>query len=97
MESIKNISLTKQGIKLLQGPPGTGKTHTLLGIVSGIYHYMKTSESTHKRHILVCAPSNCAIDEIITRLLSKGLYNEKAEKFIPKVVRLGVTTQTTSS
>jgi hypothetical protein len=29
MESIKNISLTKQGIKLLQGPPGTGKTHTL--------------------------------------------------------------------
>ena len=50
---------------LIQGPPGTGKTHTIKGVISMISH------SCNKK-ILVCAPSNAAIDEIITRLISKG-------------------------
>jgi senataxin len=49
MKAIQNISLIKQGIKLLQGPPGTGKTHTLLGIVSALNHYMKTSEYNNRK------------------------------------------------
>lgn len=96
LESIKNICLTKQGIKLLQGPPGTGKTHTLQGITSGIYNFMKKSSINYKKHILICAPSNCAIDEIISRILKKGLHDEDGNTFVPKIVRLGVTDKNTS-
>ncbi len=57
---------------LLQGPPGTGKTFTLIAIASGIYNYLKITKS-HKKHIMICTPSNAAIDEIIIRILTKGL------------------------
>ena len=39
---------------------GTGKTHTIHGIVSMICET--------KKRILVCTPSNSAIDEIVLRL-----------------------------
>jgi len=89
--SIQNICLMKQGIKLLQGPPGTGKTHTLIGIVSGLYHYIKNNPTNCRKHILICAPSNYAVDEIITRIVKSGLYDEHGNKVIPKLVRMGVT------
>ena len=94
--SIQNICLMKQGIKLLQGPPGTGKTHTLIGIVSGIYHYIKTESTTCRKHILICAPSNYAVDEIILRIIHKGIFNQDGERAFPKVVRLGVTDKSKS-
>ena len=46
---------------------GTGKTHTIKGIISMLSLTMKSDKK-----ILVCAPSNAAIDEIVTRLISKG-------------------------
>lgn len=52
---------------LIQGPPGTGKTHTIKGIISMLSLTLKS-----EKKILVCAPSNAAIDEIVTRLISKG-------------------------
>lgn len=94
--SIQNICLMKQGIKLLQGPPGTGKTHTLIGIVSGIYHYIKTEPTTCRRHILICAPSNYAVDEIILRIIHKGIYDQSGDRVFPRVVRLGVTDKSKS-
>jgi len=42
--------------------------------------------------ILICAPSNTAIDEIVLRILTKGLLNSENEKFIPNIVRLGMST-----
>jgi senataxin len=94
LKSIRNICLMKQGIKLLQGPPGTGKTHTLIGIVSGIYHYIKNHKDNSRKHILICAPSNYAVDEIILRLMRQGLYNELGEKVVPNIVRMGVLNKT---
>lgn len=94
--SIQNICLVKQGIKLLQGPPGTGKTHTLIGIVSGIYHYIKTNTTNCRKHILICAPSNYAVDEIILRIVHRGIFNEDGERVYPKVIRLGVTDKSKS-
>ncbi|KAK9466782.1 SEN1 N terminal-domain-containing protein [Lipomyces arxii] len=41
----------------------------------------------HKR-ILVCAPSNAAVDEILLRL-KNGIRNSAGEIFFPKIVRLG--------
>lgn len=65
----KSCSLTS-GIMLLQGPPGTGKTHTIKGILSGILNKHKDSTS-----ILVCAPSNAAVDEIAKRVITDKLYS----------------------
>ncbi|SCV01458.1 LAME_0G16336g1_1 [Lachancea meyersii CBS 8951] len=58
-------------LSLIQGPPGTGKTVTSATIV---YHLSKL----HKERILVCAPSNVAVDHLAAKLRDLGL----------KVVRL---------
>lgn len=41
-----------------------------------------------KNKILVCAPSNAAVDELVLRLRN-GVRNTKGETVIPKVVRMG--------
>ncbi|QDZ18536.1 RNA helicase UPF1 [Chloropicon primus] len=58
-------------LSLIQGPPGTGKTVTSATIV---YHMAKTFQS----QILVCAPSNIAVDQLAEKINMTGL----------KVVRL---------
>jgi regulator of nonsense transcripts 1 len=58
-------------LSLIQGPPGTGKTVTSATI---IYHLAKTTGS----QVLVCAPSNVAVDQLCERVHRTGL----------KVVRL---------
>jgi len=62
-------------ILLIQGPPGTGKTHTITGIIS-----MLINSGVSKIH--VCAPSNTAVDEILTRMSEKGLMG--CEKDVDK-------------
>lgn len=52
---------------------------------------MKKNKKNMRKQILICTPSNYAIDEIIMRLLNKGLYGDEGERFTPKIVRLGVT------
>eukprot|EP00624_Nannochloropsis_granulata_P006053 evm.model.NODE_44024_length_24327_cov_35.874256.3 len=42
-----------------------------------------------ERRILVCAPSNGAVDEITLRLQREGLLNADGNKFKPELVRLG--------
>lgn len=65
--AIKTVLSTP--LSLIQGPPGTGKTVTSATI---IYHLAKTSP------VLVCAPSNVAVDQLCERIHHTGL----------KVVRL---------
>ena len=64
---------------LIQGPPGTGKTRTIIGILQ------KLVKQQH--HILVCAPSNAAVDELLARMIEKGLG--VANGTSPPLVRLG--------
>merc|ERR1712113_835821 len=40
--------------------------------------------------ILVCAPSNSALDEIVQRILVKGLLNTQGRRYKPSLVRLGL-------
>lgn len=49
-------------ISLVQGPPGTGKTSTIDAVVSAIL------ESSVATKILICCPSNTAVDEIVRRI-----------------------------
>lgn len=58
-------------LSLIQGPPGTGKTVTSATI---IYHLAKMNSG----QVLVCAPSNVAVDQLCERIEKTGL----------KVVRL---------
>lgn len=44
----------------------------------------------HRKHVLVCAPSNSALDEIVLRLLNTGLRDENGQAYTPNVVRVGL-------
>lgn len=39
--------------------------------------------------ILICAPSNAAIDEIIRKMLAEGIYDEMGKPYVPNLVRIG--------
>lgn len=47
-----------------------------------------TGSVDNKRKILICAPSNAAVDELVLRIRN-GIKNSKGETFKPNVVRLG--------
>lgn len=69
VDAIKSV--LQKPLSLIQGPPGTGKTVTSATI---IYHLAKMSQN----QVLVCAPSNVAVDQLCERINRTGL----------KVVRL---------
>ena len=69
IDAIKHV--LQRPLSLIQGPPGTGKTVTSATIV---YHLSRTSN----RPVLVCAPSNIAVDQLTEKVHLTGL----------KVVRL---------
>ncbi len=42
-----------------------------------------------RSHLLVCAPSNAAVDEIMLRITRDGLWKIDGTSYKPSVVRLG--------
>ncbi|OAA43187.1 DNA-binding protein SMUBP-2 [Metarhizium rileyi] len=54
------FALASREIALIHGPPGTGKTHTLIELILQMVQ--------RKQRILVCGPSNIAVDNIVERL-----------------------------
>ncbi len=75
-------------IVLVQGPPGTGKTETITGIISMI---LQQSPAGSSKVIHVCAPSNTAVDEILTRIRTKGLvgYCSNFSELKKLILRVG--------
>lgn len=59
-------SVLQKPLSLIQGPPGTGKTVTSATI---IYHLAKINGG----QVLVCAPSNVAVDQLCERIHLTGL------------------------
>lgn len=59
-------SVLQKPLSLIQGPPGTGKTVTSATI---IYHLSKLNGG----QVLVCAPSNVAVDQLCERIHITGL------------------------
>jgi superfamily I DNA and/or RNA helicase len=74
--------MPKDDILLIQGPPGTGKTHTIIGIISML---MSSILANSNQKIMICAPSNAAIDQIIMRIIEKGLIGMIGLKRTKKV------------
>ncbi|KAG6376985.1 putative senataxin [Boletus reticuloceps] len=94
-------SLRAEGFGLIQGPPGTGKTSTICGLVEAFLsrrprattsiHAGRNSTQADKgpvKKILLCAPSNAAIDEVASRLKEGYRGTQKRGEPI-KVVRIG--------
>ncbi|XP_034935270.1 uncharacterized protein [Chelonus insularis] len=78
----------KPGIFLIQGPPGTGKSKVIINLITEILYGRKKNENQKFMKILVCAPSNAAIDEIVSRLkVIRSNVEDPAYKF--KMVRIG--------
>ncbi len=58
-------ALSSQEIFLIHGPPGTGKTTTLAEAIFQL--------TQQKKKVLVCAPSNTAVDNILEKLIEKNI------------------------
>src|SRR5206468_9369199 len=65
------LALAAKDVVVVHGPPGTGKTTTVVEIVR---QAVRRGEK-----VLVCAPSNLAVDNVLEKLLAFG----------EKAVRLG--------
>ncbi len=63
-EALRKVMNTND-VAFIHGPPGTGKTTT---IVEAIFQTVKTEQQ-----VLVCAPSNAAVDLLTDKLSEKGL------------------------
>ncbi|KAK6253995.1 hypothetical protein QUC31_015715 [Theobroma cacao] len=48
------------------------------------------SSRKYRIRVLVCAPSNSALDEIVFRLLKTGVRDENVRAYTPKIVRIGL-------
>ncbi|VDK53887.1 unnamed protein product [Gongylonema pulchrum] len=59
-------TVLQRPLSLIQGPPGTGKTVTSATIV---YHLVKQTNG----QVLVCAPSNVAVDHLAEKIHRTGL------------------------
>lgn len=60
-----NLVASANDLAIIHGPPGTGKTTT---IVHSIVQTLK-----EEKQILVCAPSNAAVDLLVEKLSEKGV------------------------
>jgi len=65
------FAVNSRDVALIHGPPGTGKTTTLVEIIREVVE--------RNCKVLACAPSNVAVDNLVERLVLRGL----------RVVRLG--------
>ena len=97
-------ALDNDAFTLIQGPPGSGKTKTICALVGAMMTGFVNKQATNgprlntanarappapaPKKILVCAPSNAAVDELVMRF-KQGvkMRNGSTEKL--SVVRLG--------
>lgn len=80
--AVQRFVATQEGVVLLQGPPGTGKTTTIVQMLAAL---VKKGQ-----RVLVCAPSNKAVQVLAERFVQK--YNSPVilagiESKVPDVLR----------
>lgn len=63
-EALQKV-LAAEDVAFIHGPPGTGKTTTLVHAISAAVR--------EEKQVLVCAPSNAAVDLLADKLSEKGL------------------------
>ncbi|MBE2222032.1 MAG: AAA family ATPase, partial [Anaerolineae bacterium] len=58
-------ALAAEDIAIIHGPPGTGKTTTVAALIR--------TAVAHGSHVLACAPSNLAVDNLAEQLAADGI------------------------
>ncbi|KAF1993343.1 tRNA-splicing endonuclease-like protein [Amniculicola lignicola CBS 123094] len=94
-------AIDNDAFTLIQGPPGTGKTKTIVAIVGAILsdslrnqgtaitiHGQPPRQDSAPKKLLVCAPSNAAVDELVMRF-KDGVKTLRGELRKVNIVRLG--------
>ncbi|KAK3012179.1 hypothetical protein RJ639_010874 [Escallonia herrerae] len=85
--------------EIKRGPELPGQANNLVRIViqreSAPLSWEKkpevvNSSRKYRLRVLVCAPSNSALDEIVLRLLNTGIRDENDRAYNPKIVRIGL-------
>ncbi|KAL9652671.1 hypothetical protein ABK040_003974 [Willaertia magna] len=71
-EAIK-FALKSKEMALILGPPGTGKTTTIVELI-------RQAVVLKKLKVLVCAPSNIAVDNIVEKLSDENISSTKKVK-----------------
>ena len=66
----------EKSFALIQGPPGTGKSFTLIEMARV---FLKIEENSTNRKLLICTPSNGAVDELVERFLRNFEIFDKGE------------------
>jgi ATP-dependent RNA/DNA helicase IGHMBP2 len=59
------LVMNAKDLAIVHGPPGTGKTTTLVETISEVLKY--------ENQVLVCAPSNAAVDLLVEKLSEKNI------------------------
>lgn len=54
-----------------------------------IQNSSKSTESSARRRVLICAQSNAAVDELVSRVSSHGLHGSDGRMYKPYLVRVG--------
>ncbi|XP_014488421.1 PREDICTED: uncharacterized ATP-dependent helicase C29A10.10c isoform X2 [Dinoponera quadriceps] len=98
-------TVTKKEPKLclIQGPPGTGKSKVIVNLVTQILygereprndakvgkHKIDKAQEKSKTKILLCAPSNAALDEVVLRLIAIRPSLKQKYSYGFNLVRIG--------